>query len=254
MLDRAAALAPSDFRTALARARLHVAGGEVGPALEAWALTLSTAPPDAALIREAYQFLPVGGHWLDMLTSADARLSVDLATIVREEEGNALLALAAWQQAVALEPETWALHPDHVSAYLHAEAFVEAERLVQEQLAAGFDGPPRWHRLGLALQGQGRHLEAAEAYLNAGTTTDWLLRAVRATEAGGGPDEALKALSRIELERSSRPELGLEAARLHHVAGDSGSCVAEIERRGLLREDKVSRAAKKQLRLCKADR
>src|SRR5690606_1852550 len=97
MLDRAERLAPLDWRTSIARARIAAPDEALGHWRSAFA---QGAPP--RFLDEAWRALPIGLVWVDALAEAPGYRQVALARML-ERKGEHEAALLAWERARMLD-------------------------------------------------------------------------------------------------------------------------------------------------------
>ena len=221
--------APSDFRAALALARLARSQGEGEVAAEAYGRALRLAPVSEELVREAYTFLPVGGHWLEVLAQGEPHNSLLLATVLQQEDP--VRAMEAFEQAVRLRPSYYADLPSRAGVWFRAGREAEAEAFLRERTEDDSTGRV-WLELGVVLEKTGTPQEVYAAYQESsrrgwgGANSRWV-RAVRRFE---GPEEAERVARQKVMEGARAPGLVLVWAELQQETGDPEGCLETLRR------------------------
>lgn len=221
---RAAAMAPRDWRTSLARARLEHGERAVQHWREAFA---HGAPP--SFVREAFEHMPVGLVWVDALTQAPAYRQASLARTLASL-GEVDAALLAWERARMLDSRG-PPHPSHLALLGRAGRLDEAIKLGRDALDAAPDDPLLLETLGELHAARGETDRAVELFLRAGERRPAARSlAVRTLAGVRGSDDALALIRRIDLTGGETGSLHLELARHLAELGDREGCRQQVDR------------------------
>ena len=215
---------PSDFRSYLALGRLAARSGRGDEAVERYGDALKRAPIDPKLLEEAYALLPVGDHWVDVLSEAEPHMSVLLYRVVHREEPEA--ALRAIEQAVALRPAYYADHPLRAAALIPLGRLDEARAWLNPRLPDDRRGN-LWAMLG-TIEEKESHLDAAvAAYLEAEArgSVHARVNAVRAIGALRDPESALQQAREWVGSGEGSPRLIVELATLEYQQQNAQACL-----------------------------
>lgn len=228
-LREAESRAPSDFRSALGQARVARAMGDAEAATAAYSRALRLGPVDPELVAEAYAFLPVGGHWLEVLERGEPHNSVHLASVVQGDDP--VLAMQAFEQAVSLRPAYYTDAPARAGMWFRAGRVEEAEAFLRERTEDDTTGRV-WLELGVVLEQTGTPDEVYEAYQTS-ARLGWEAansRWVRAKRRFEGAEAASKLAHQKVLEGSRAPGLILVWAELQEENGDGEGCLETLIR------------------------
>ena len=221
--------APSDFRAALALARVARSQGDGEAAAQAYGRAIRLAPVSEDLVREAYTFLPIGGHWLEVLAEGEPHNSLLLASVLQQEDP--VRAMEAFEQAVRLRPAYYADLPSRAGVWFRAGREAEAEAFLRERTEDDATGRV-WLELGVVLEKTGTPQEVYAAYKEssrrgwAGANSRWV-RAVRRFE---GPEAAERVARQKVMEGARAPGLVLVWAELQQESGDPEGCLETLRR------------------------
>ena len=228
-LREAEARAPSDFRAALGQARVARAQGDGQAATQAYGRALHLGPVNAELVEEVYAFLPVGGHWLEVLEQGEPHNSVLLATVVQGDDP--VLAMEAFEQAVRLRPAYYADAPARAGMWFRAGRVEEAEAFLRARTEDDETGRV-WLELGVVLEQTGTPEEVYAAY-HASSRLGWEganSRWVRAKRRFEGASSAAILARQKVLSGARAPGLILVWAELQEETGDAEGCLETLRR------------------------
>lgn len=223
ILDRAEALAPRDWRTAVVRARL----APPDEAVERWRQALAYGAPPS-ILGEAYEALPVGLVWLDAMAHAPAWRQAALARML-DAHGETDVALLAWERARMLDGRDPPTLP-HITALARAGRLDEALALSREALSRGGEDPMLLERVAQIHLERGEVDRAVEQFLRAGERRPGSRAlAVRALASERGDRAALDLIRRLELTGTETASLRLELAAHYADVGDHARCVQQVD-------------------------
>lgn len=248
MLDRAERLAPRDWRTAVARARL----ASPEEAVERWRAAFANGAPPRFL-DEAWEALPVGVVWVDALADAPGYRQVALARML-ERQGDVESALLAWERARMLDGRGPPSN-GHVTALLRAGRLDEAHALAREALLHRADDPALLEQLAAVHLARGDTETATSLLLRAGDRRPSArVQALRTVAAEGGTGAALDLVRRLELVGVESAELRLELARLYAEEGDRAACLRQVDRAELAASGRHDEALRRMRARCRGER